>query len=260
MIFSVIRRIRHRRVLREPFPQEWMTYIEQNYDYWRYLNDDERERLKKLTQVFIADKYWEGGGGMDVTEEMKVTIAAQACLLLLNIEHDFYRMLQTIIIYPTGYFVPSGREIRRTRTEGQIPVLGQAHFQGPVILSWQHVLEGGRDSTSGRNLVYHEFAHKLDMKDGIVDGTPIIRDQGLFREWVDVMSREFNALRHNTGRQPTLLRDYGATNPGEFFAVATEVFFERPLELRQQHPDMYRLLSAFFQQDPAERLQAARSA
>lgn len=255
MLFSFIRRIRRRRIVREPFPSDWLPHIERNFAHWRHLTDDERERLKSLMQVFIAEKYWEGGGGMDVTDEMKVTIAAQACLLLLNIQHNYYRMLQTIIVYPTGYLAPTGASIGRMRTEGQTPVLGQAHFQGPVILSWQHVLEGGRRGKSGRNLVYHEFAHKLDMKDGIVDGTPVISDRKLFREWVDVMSREFDALRRDAGRRRTLLRGYGATNPGEFFAVATEVFFERPTELRDQHPEMYHVLSAFFKQDPAERVQ-----
>jgi len=256
MPFFLIRRFRRRRILSRPFPAEWESYIERNVDHWKLLEDDERARLKQLVQIFIAEKYWEGGGGLEVTDEMKVTIAAQACLLLLNIEHNYYRMLQTIIVYPSGYFVPAGRQVARTRTEGGMPVLGQAHFQGPVILSWQHVLDGGRRGASGRNLVFHEFAHKLDMKDGIVDGTPVIRDRALFREWVDVMSREFNELRQNVGRRSTLLRQYGATSPGEFFAVATEVFFERPVELRDQHPEMYRVLARFFRQDPAERMES----
>lgn len=253
MPFSLFRRFRRHRILREPFPPEWEPYIERNFEHWRILDEDERDRLKRIMQVFIAEKYWEGCGGLEMTDEIKVTIAAQACLLLLNIEHNYYQMLQTILVYPSGYFVPTGRQIRRTRTEGQMAVLGQAHFRGPVILSWQHVLDGGRQGSSGRNLVYHEFAHKLDMKDGVVDGTPIIRDRTRFREWVDVMSREFNALRHNVGRRSTLLREYGAASPGEFFAVATEVFFERPIDLREQHPDMYRVLAGFFKQDPAER-------
>ncbi len=255
MIFGWLKRRRRRRWLEEPFRPEWERAIRQNVAHYRLLSEDEQHRLNRLVQVFVREKHWEGCDGLELTEPMQATIAAQACLLLLEIEHDYYRMLRTILVYPSGYFVrgrvPGGAEV----VEGDLPVLGQAHFRGPVILSWQHVLDGGRRPFEGRNLVYHEFAHKLDMKDGLVDGTPVIRDRGQFQRYVEVMSREFDRLR--AGRSSGLLREYGATNPGEFFAVATEVFFERPISLRRLHPDVYEVLRDFYRQETAARLERA---
>jgi MtfA peptidase len=253
MVFTWLRNRRHRRALALPFPDEWRGWLERNFAHWRCLNDDERRRMEDLVRMFIADKYWEGGGGFEVTDEMKVTIAAQACLLLLNIEHDFYRIVRTIIVYPSGYFAPSRSGIGGgavIETPG-LAVLGQAHYRGPVILSWQHVRHGGVNPHDGHNLVFHEFAHKLDMADGMVDGTPPLRDREQLREWVEVMTREFVSLRNGHG---SLLRSYGATNPGEFFAVATEAFFEQPLEMRHMHPDLYGVLQRFYRQDPAQRM------
>jgi Mlc titration factor MtfA (ptsG expression regulator) len=255
-----IKNRRRRRILAEPFPDAWVGHLENNFGYWRYLTSDEKDRMKQLIAVLIAEKYWEGCGGLMLTDEIKVTIAAQACLLLLNIQHDYYPMLKSILVYPSGYFAPGSRSVGGIVSQGQMPVLGQAHHRGPVILSWQHARQGGRNPYEGQNLVYHEFAHKLDMADGVVDGTPVLESREQHQQWVQVMTREFEALVNATsGRDgywgPTLLRAYGASNPAEFFAVATEVFFEQPVQMRQRHADLYRVLAMFYKQDPAARME-----
>lgn len=262
MIFSLFKRRRRRKALAKPFPEEWEGVLERNFGHWRYLHDDEKSRMRDLIRIFIVEKYWEGAGGLELTDEIKVTIAAQACLLVLNIKHDFYRMLKTILVYPSGYFATGRRSVGAgVVSDAATPVLGQAHYQGPVILSWQHVVRGGRNAHDGQNLVYHEFAHKLDMADGVVDGTPVLSSREQQREWVEIMTREFRELRRRSATgywgSDALLRPYGATNPAEFFAVATEVFFERPIEMRSMHTELYRVMQSFYKQDPATRMERA---
>lgn len=261
MIFSWLKRRRRERALQKPFPSAWEEYLEKNFAYWSVLTEDERTRMRDLIRVLIAEKYWEGCAGLTLTDEMRVTIAAQACLLLLNIKHDYYPMLKSILVYPSGYFAPGQRGAGGVMAQST-PVLGQAHFRGPVILSWEHVKHGGKNPRDGQNLVYHEFAHKLDMADGVVDGTPVLESPEQLQRWVRVMSREFESLVNSTSGRggywgPTLLRPYGASNPAEFFAVATEVFFEQPRELRERHAELYDVLKMFYKQDPAKRLDAA---
>lgn len=267
MLLSWFRNRRRRRLLEEPFPQAWEQYLEQNFGHWKYLSEEEKSTLRDLVRIFVREKYWEGCGGLRLTDEIRVTIAAQACLLILHHGIDTYRRLRTILVYPSGYMSPmSNRVGRGVVLESSAPVLGQAHFGGPIILSWHHAREGGRQPYSGRNLVYHEFAHKLDSLNGIMNGTPLLKDRDLYDRWVSVMTREYEELVNSSDtrqfwgftpvRQPrTLLRPYGATNPSEFFAVATEVFFEQPQELREAHPKLYDVLRDFYQQDPAARME-----
>ena len=251
----------HRRTeLRErPFPPEWETLVAANVAHYRMLNNLDRTELCALTQVFLEEKQWEGCGGLDLTDEIRVTIAAQACLLLLGIPHDYYRNVESILIYPSTVVLPERQPGVFERIDGpveaSVPLLGQAFTRGPVILVWDAVLRGARHPEKGHNVVYHEFAHKLDMLDGAADGTPILIDRDRLAEWVAVCSREFLRLRRlaETG-QKTFLDAYGATNEAEFFAVATEEFFDRPLALQQHAPDLYDVLRAYYNQDPAERV------
>ena len=195
-----------------------------------------------------------------MTDEVKVTVSAQAGLLLLGLEHDYYRNVLSVLVYPAGYLLPGslidGDSL--VEQEERVPVLGTAHQRGPVILSWRSARHGGRDGRDGRNLVYHEFAHKLDMLDGLVDGTPPMGDRQL-EQWVVVMTEAYERLRKRTGEgKRTLLDPYGATDVAEFFAVATELFFEQPVQLRDRHPRLYGVLRDFYRQDTAQRLGARR--
>lgn len=242
-----------------PFPTEWEALVHSNVAHYSMLDDAERGELRAMMQVFLEEKVWEGCGGLDITDEIRVTIAAQACLLQLGLPHDYYRNVESILVYPTTVVPPERQPGVFERVDGPVetsgPILGQAFVQGPVILVWDAVLRDARHPEQGHNVVYHEFAHKLDMLDGAADGTPLLADREKLDEWVSVCSREFLRLRSLADKgHKTFLDSYGAKNEAEFFAVATEEFFDRPLALQHHAPDLYQLLSDYYRQDPAERV------
>ena len=186
-------------------------------------------------------------------------VSVQAALLLLNVPHDYYRRTDTILVYPSTFVLPEGNERAGVRDRRGTPVLGLAQVGGPVVLAWDSVRQGVEDGRDGRNVVYHEFAHKLDMLDQVADGTPEFESRERFDEWVRVMSREFEKLVIDGERgRRTLLDKYGATNPAEFFAVTTECFFERPRLLKDKHTELYGIFREFYRQDPASRQRAPR--
>ncbi|MDD5286624.1 MAG: zinc-dependent peptidase [Desulfuromonadaceae bacterium] len=241
------------------FPPEWEAFVRTNLPHYSVLGDTERSELHATMQVFLEEKDWEGCGGLDLTDEIRVTIAAQACLLQLGLPHDYYRNVESILVYPSTVMLPEHRPGVFERVDGpldaNVPILGQAFAQGPVILVWDAVLHGARHPEQGHNVVYHEFAHKLDMLDGSADGTPPLAGRDQLAEWVDICSREFLRLRGLVEQgHKTFLDAYGATNEAEFFAVATEEFFDRPFALQKQAPDLYKLLCDYYRQDPAGRL------
>ena len=250
---------RRRKLLAAPFPADWEAHILRNVAHYRWLDAGERKHLRDLVRIFVAEKRWEGCGGLALSEEMQVTIAAQACLLVLGLPHEFYRNVQSILVYPSTVVVPEqplgAFEVPLKPVGASLPILGQAQLRGPVILVWDAVKRTGRHPESGHNVVYHEFAHKLDMLDGRPDGTPPLHGRSEYQRWVRVFSREYLALREQAERgRHSLLNAYGATNEAEFFAVTTEQFFDQPLALRSQHSELYEVLQAFYRQDPAARV------
>ncbi|HEX2191195.1 MAG TPA: M90 family metallopeptidase [Longimicrobiaceae bacterium] len=250
------RRGRARAALRDgPFPEAWRGVLERNFSLYRRLSAEDRERLHGLIQVFLAEKSFEGCGGLELTDEIRVTIAGQACLLLLNLEEaDYYARLRSILVYP-GTVRPMYVE-RATATGALAPpeeaLLGQSWGHGTVILTWDSVRRSASAADDGRNVVFHEFAHQLDQEDGAADGVPYLENASALRAWGAIMQEHYAALREavEEGRR-TLLDEYGATNPAEFFAVATEHFFEQPVQLRRAYPDLYDELSGYYRQDPA---------
>jgi Mlc titration factor MtfA (ptsG expression regulator) len=248
---------KHRRGLLQarPFPKEWLTTIERNVSSFRRLAASDRAELLRHIQVFLAEKRFEGCGGLELTDEIRVTIAAQACLLLLHRETDYFPRLLTIIVYPSAYIVEEKRQTEsHVWEEGITTRLGETGRRlGSMVLSWDAAKSGAADPSDGKNVVFHEFAHQLDYENYAADGVPelVTREEQL--SWREVMRTEFASLRaaDETGI-PTLLDTYGATNPAEFFAVATEAFFERPCALRTRHPKLYAELQRYFQQDPVE--------
>jgi Mlc titration factor MtfA (ptsG expression regulator) len=232
--------------------------VRTNVAHYRILDDAERAELCAMMQVFLEEKEWEGCGGLELTDEIRVTIAAQACLLQLGLPHDYYRNVESILVYPSVVLLPERQLGVFERVDGplesNVAILGQACAQDTVILVWDAVLHGARHPEQGHNVVYHEFAHKLDMLDGSADGTPPLADSEQLDEWVAVCTREFLRLRSLAGKgHKTFLDAYGATNEAEFFAVATEEFFDRPCALLGHSPDLYHVLSAYYRQDPAGR-------
>jgi MtfA peptidase len=253
MLFSWLKQRRRRIILARPFPPGWLAYLRNNVAHYRFLSDGEQAKLRDDLRIFVAEKNWEGCGGLAMTDEIKVTIAAQACLLILAIEHDYFARVQSILVYPHGYLA-THQQLGGSGVflEGNIPLAGEAHYRGPVILSWEDVLHEGRNPREGKNLVFHEFAHQLDMLDGLIDGTPPLGGPDQYRRWHDVMTAEYHHLIEESERgKATLLDKYGTTNEAEFFAVATECFFDQPVAMRRRHPPMYALLSEYYRQDPA---------
>ncbi len=252
-MFAWLRRRRHESIRRRPFPAAWRAIIEKNVPYAACLPPADREELAGHVQVFLAEKRFEGCGGLQITDEVRVTIAAQACVLLLHRQTEYYPQLVSILVYPTTYLVPGGR---RT-ADGLVsdtpePRLGESWARDVVVLAWDSVLRGAADIHDGHNVVLHEFAHQLDQESGAGDGAPILARRSMYVAWARVLGHEFAELVREAERnQPTLLDQYGATNPAEFFAVVTETFFERPRQLRSKHPALYLQLQQFYRQDPA---------
>jgi MtfA peptidase len=256
-VSAVLRRIppTSLRLPTAPIPGLWRDIVDRNVPLARGLSADEQERLLRLVQLFLTEKHFEGGGGLTVTDEMKVTIAAQACLLLLHLEGPCYPMLRTVLVYPHE-FIPKSAG---TPTTGQIasppvPLEGESWRDGVIVISWDDTIQGARDPADGHNVVLHEFAHQLDTEDSFADGAPLLPPDGR-QTWAGVLSKEFERLRQDAAHdRPSTLDAYGATNRAEFFAVATETFFEKPVELERDHPDLYKQLRQFYRQDPARRV------
>ena len=244
---------RRKRLMAQPMPVDWLAIIKRNVPYYQLLDREQQTRLQGLVQIFLHEKEFEGCGGLEITDEIRLTIAAQACILLLCRETDIYPELRSILVYPTAYVAqvkqhhPDG-----TVSEGLQPRLGESWSHGYVVLSWDDVLHGASDIHDGKNVVFHEFAHQLDNESGGADGAPLLPQRSMYIAWARVLSKEFNSLIRNIMmNRPTLLDQYGATNPAEFFAVVTEFFFEKPIELQARHPELYQQLKLFYQCDPA---------
>lgn len=219
------------------------------------LSDAERGHLEAMVQVFVEEKHFEALGGLALNDEIRVVIAAQACLLILALDHDLYRQVESILVYPSTVYSPARRGSGLGElVEGDQAVLGQAHLRGPVILAWDAVRRGAYHPHDGRNVVFHEFAHTLDMLTGEANGAPPLSGRARRADWAEAFGAAFTDLQERTeGGERTLLGDYAASAPAEFFAVATERFFEQPRQLRREYPDVYGLLVDYFDQDPASR-------
>lgn len=254
MIFRWLTERRRERLRELPFPPQWDAILECNVTAVRFLTGQERERLRDLVVVFLDEKHWEGCGGLELTDEIRVTVAGTACLLLLGRDHELMRDVESILIYPSAVLLPDagqGTLDGRPRViEDTTPVLGAAHRGGPVVLAWDAVLHGSRNARDGRNLVIHEMAHKIDFLDGQADGTPPLAGRAELERWVKACAQAFQEVRD--GADP-VLREYAGTNEAEFFAVASEVFFERPKQLAREHPELYRVLAELYNLDLAAR-------
>jgi MtfA peptidase len=243
---------RRRDALRaQPFPDEWKEILDRDVAYVATLSEADRAELEGLVQVFLAEKNLEGCGGLELTDEIRVTIAAQACLLLLHRETDIYPALDTVLVYPHAYRATGHTHDGPVVIESDDARLGESWTRGVVVLAWDHVSSSARH-LGGDNVVLHEFAHQLDAEDGSMDGAPDLGSRARFASWARVLGEEYAELanRLHAGR-PSDIDAYGATSPPEFFAVVTEMFFEKPQQMRKRHPELYAELAAFYRQDPA---------
>jgi Mlc titration factor MtfA (ptsG expression regulator) len=247
---------RRKRLLKKHFPDDQLAILKKSAPYYHHLPDHLQKKLVGLTQIFLDEKRFEGCAGLDITDEIKISIAAQASILLLGTQDlsYFYEDLRSVLVYPkkyvakvkkrnNGIFVEEGFEQRH----------GEAWSHGYVVLAWNEVRQGASDIRDGQNLVFHEFAHQLDYEYGATHQVDLENKQTSYFAWANVLGREYqNFLSTLKQNQQTLIDEYGATNPAEFFAVVTELFFEKPNELSQKHPELYREFSGFYQQDPAQ--------
>jgi MtfA peptidase len=245
---------RRRRLRAQAFPASWSEILERNVPYYRLLPDADQKELQEHIRVFLAEKNFEGCGGQEITDEIKVTIAAQACILLLHRKTNYYPGLYSILVYPSAFVVKAYQELAPGFwVEGQQLHLGESWRRGALVLAWDHVRANATEVNSGHNVVLHEFAHQLDTEDGKADGAPILQHRSMYLAWARILGRDYQRLREDAAQdRPSLLDPYGATDPAEFFAVATECFFEKSAEMRLRHPELYRELELYYQQDPAE--------
>lgn len=260
-MFGFFKRRRRDRLRAAPFPAAWLEIIEKNFPFYRGLPEADRRELQGHIRVFLAEKTFEGCGGLEITEEIRVTVAAQACLLLLHRETDYYPRLYSILVYPGAYMVRAVESLGGGFVlEGDQGRLGEAWRDGVVVLAWDAVQAGAADMGDGENLVLHEFAHQLDHEDGSGDGAPILPRRSRYVAWARVLGAEYERLRQDSRRgRKSVLDEYGATKPAEFFAVATECFFEKPAQMRKKHPELYEELKEFYQQDPEPAVRDARA-
>lgn len=235
-MFEFFRNQRRRSLAKEPFPPEWEAIVARKFPK---LADNERFLVH--LKVFAKDKDWVGVHELEVTDEMKVVISGEAARLARNLELDVYDELRTIVIYPSHF--------TKKDADDDSVFLGQAFKWGQVVLSWDAVENGLANPTDGRDTALHEFAHMLDAHGGVFDGTPELHDSRDYAAWAKVFSHHFFKLREKP--EGNVMRAYGATNEAEFFAVATETFFEQPKKLKRAAPDLYALLAKYYRLDPA---------
>ena len=245
------RKLRRKKLLSAPPPASWLPILGKTLPMIGKVSPEHKRQLFGNMRIFLSEKTFEGCGGLEITEEIKTTIAAQACMLLLGRETKVYPKLKTILVYPHAY--QSGQKGLFGGDNGDTARLGESWDCGVVVLSWDSVKGGARNFEDGHNVTFHEFAHQLDQETGATDGAPILEERSAYATWAHVFNHEYNALVDLTrrGGKDTMDR-YGATNPAEFFAVATETFFEKPRQLKAKHPELYEELQYYYKVDPVD--------
>ncbi len=252
-VFAAARRQQRRRaLLSSPFPPAWSAILEDNLPSYQKIPPQLQQQLHDYIRIFIAEKNFEGCGGLALNDEIRVTIAAQACMLLLNRECDCYPKLHSVLVYPNS-FVTGTHKHYGSHTNDSSVRLGESWKHGTVVLAWDSVKSGAQNFRDGHNVAMHEFAHQFDQEDGRADGAPILEMRSAYSAWSRTFSEEYESLQHKASKgKKSVMDKYGATNPAEFFAVATETFFEKPAQLKKKHPELYHELQGFYKVNPVE--------
>jgi hypothetical protein len=235
-------------------PEDWDLIVGANVRAWDTFTIDERVQLSESAQWLLRHKHWEAANHFELNDEILTTLAIQASVLILGLDESYYRDVSAIIVYPTTVMSRGtyAGPVVGTVTDSVFPVLGEAHdHRGPIIIAWDEALHDAQNPGRGKNVVFHEFAHKIDMLDDVTDGTPPLKSAEELARWVEVCTEAYEALQEGHHRPP--LDPYGATNPAEFFAVATEAFFDAPVKLQQHELALYEVLRDFYGQEPSER-------
>ena len=248
---SILKRHHRTKITARPFPDEWEDILESGWALWPRFNDQERDALRTSVKILVDEKYWEGCAGIEVDDRIKVLIAGMAGTLLLDRPLDYFPNVHTILIYPAAYV----QSQERVGSDGLVHTgssnLGEAWYNGPVVLSWKDTEESARHPGRANNVVQHEFAHTLDMQTGMTNGTPPMRSKDEYARWHELMTTQFAeilACYQRGGRD--VVRAYGVTNVAEFFAVTTETFFDAPVALQSHRPALYDAFREFYGVDP----------
>ncbi|UTW46600.1 zinc-dependent peptidase [bacterium SCSIO 12696] len=250
----VLPKRRLQQAVNRPFATEWEAILTRNNTAYQRLTAEQQRELQKLIKIFLHNKEFVGCDGLIITDEIRLTVAAEACLLLLNRVTSVYGKLRYIYIYPSPYMAPH-QELEEGgvvshQMQGRA---GESWQSGKIVLAWDQALHGVRNFDDGRNLILHEFAHQLDQESGSANGAPLMEKASSYRSWAQVLSHEFEFLQEDMARgHSTLLDHYGATNPAEFFAVVTETFYEQPTQMARQHPELFEQLKGYYKIDPRE--------
>ncbi len=260
-LVPALKKIRRQRIFDQPFPLHWLTIIQQNLPIYQHLSPPLRKRLQGHINVILAEKQFVGCGGLSITSEIKLTIAAIASLLLLNERGEYYPKLCSILVYPSAYVAKQTKPISNyVVQETKVVRLGESWSRDRVVLSWSQIKYDTQHWQDGHNVILHEFAHQLDSESGIANGVPILELQSDYVTWAKVFTREYQQLINKVKRGGRTVMDaYGATNPAEFFAVATETFFEKPKQMAQRHPALYHQLKRYYKLDPVEWIDLGRN-
>jgi Mlc titration factor MtfA (ptsG expression regulator) len=251
-VLAFFKNRRRRHIRRQEFPPHWLGIIKANVGFYGKLSPADKRELQEHILVFNTEKRFEGCGGLEITDEIRITIAAQACLLLLHRDTDYYPGLETILVYPEAFLVshqqrPGNGIIYEVDDIRE----GESWHRGTVVLSWDDVRKSSSDIHDGHNVVLHEFAHQIDTMAGQGDSTPVLNHKSSYLTWARALRKDYNCfVKEIESGRDTLFGPYAATNPSEFFAVATEYFFERPLDLKRVYPELYEQLKLLYQQDP----------
>lgn len=252
MIFSWLRARRRRKLLANPFPVRFAAIIERNVGHYALLPTALQAKVRDATTVLLAEKQWLGRGGLFVSEEMRVTVAAQAALLLLGRDGDYFDYVREVVVFPTTFRTPRAEDGWEDDFLSDTISTGQAVYTGTVLLAWDEVQREGRDPVCGYNVVLHEFAHQLDFAEGLAGRAPNLNDRALETRWKYAMSVAFadhrRAVRAN--ELELFFTPHAADDELEFFADLTEAFFCRPRDLSDIHPELYKLLGAYYRLDP----------
>jgi Mlc titration factor MtfA (ptsG expression regulator) len=246
-------RRKRKKLLASPLPPSLEKILRRNVPLYGRMPDTLKIRLQGLINVFLEEKDFEGCGGLVINDEIRVTVAGQACMLLLNGNQSFFPTLRTILVYPSTYFADGVRRIGNQFIQDETARLGESWIGGAVVLAWDHVRNGAIHYNDGHNVVIHEFAHQLDQEDGYSDGTPVILRKSDLLEWKEVIDSEYKRLRFESEHgMADLIDSYGATNPAEFFAVASETYFEQPEEMKARHSQLFEILKKYYKIDSSE--------
>ncbi len=242
---------RRKQILAAPFPAAWEKIIELNVELYRHLPQSLKGQLHDDIKIFLDEKEFEGCGGLEITDEIRLTVAAEACLLLLNRKNSDFPKLNSILMYPHPYVARKVSAVGGHYVYEPSTRAGESWTGGDVVLAWDCVKHGAINGKDGHNVVLHEFAHQLDQEDGRADGAPILEKTSRYASWARVLSREYEQLRDDAAHhRKSILDHYGATNPAEFFAVATEAFFEKPKQLKRKETELYEELRHYYKLDP----------